>query len=307
MSKTDFFFRRALAAILGRQGMAYVMHMRPLEWPIMTAHFVFGALLAVGLGLRWWNLLLGWFIFVVLMNGGTLAINSAFDMDEGDVGYLKAPPEVPKYLAHVSAAMLAAAFLLGYLLPSWVFAWATAACVLMSVLYSVPPARLKSKAGWDIAINMLGYGLLTPLAGWGVTDKPLAPWFWMICIGFCFLFGSLYPATQVYQAEEDGARGDKTFVIALGVPKSLVAGLLLAVAAHAMFFWAACRVATERGLCFPYLVPLLSLVPWAGVFVQWLAKWRGLTGAQHEKRMYWLLVCWAVTEVALLWMFWPKG
>jgi len=52
---------------------------------------------------------------------------------------------------------------------------------------------------------------------------------------------------------------------------------------------------------------LLSLVPWAGVFVQWLAKWRGLTGAQHEKRMYWLLVCWAVTEVALLWMFWPKG
>jgi 4-hydroxybenzoate polyprenyltransferase len=294
--------------------MAYLMHMRPLEWPIMTAHFLFGALLAAapgiaapgapGFGLPWGRLLLGWFIFVFLMNGGTLAINSAFDGDEGDVGYLKAPPEVPKRLAHVSGAMLAAAFLLGHLLPP-VFAWATAACVLMSVLYSVPPARLKSRAGWDIAINMLGYGLLTPLAGWGLTGEPLAPWFWKVCVGFGFLFGSLYPATQIYQAEEDRARGDRTFAIALGIPKSLVAALLLAALAHAMFAWAA--VGAGRGL--PPLHPLilLSLAGWAGVIVQWMSGWRGLSGAQHERRMYWLLVCWAVTEIALLWMFWPKG
>jgi 4-hydroxybenzoate polyprenyltransferase len=301
MTKHDFVLRRMFTAILGRRLMAYLMHMRPLEWPIMTAHFLLGAFLAAGLDLPWGRLVFGWFIFVVLMNGGTLALNSAFDRDEGDVGYLKSPPEVPKYLAQVSAVMLVAAFPLGYLLPN-VFAWATAACVLMSVLYSVPPARLKSRAGWDILINMLGYGLLTPLAGWGLTGKPLTPWFWQMCIGFGFLFGALYPATQIYQVEEDGSRGDRTFVLALGVPGSLWAALALSIAAHLTFMWAA----MGRGVMQQVFLLILSQFAWSYVLAQWATKWRVLSKTEHEKRMYWLLYCWALLEAALLWGLWSK-
>jgi chlorophyll synthase len=194
--------------------------------------------------------------------------------------------------------MLVAAFLSGYLLPT-IFAWTTALCVLMSVLYSVPPARLKSRAGWDLVINMLGYGLLTPLAGWGLTGQPLTPWFWKVCIGFAFLFGALYPATQIYQVEEDAARGDRTLVIKLGIAKSLVAAQLLQLAAHAMFIWAA----VER-MASVYWI-FLSLIAWSAVIVRWLTQWRALSQRQHEKRMYWLLVCWAVTDAALLWVLWP--
>jgi len=279
--------------------MAYLMYLRPLEWPIMTAHFLLGSLLAVGIDLHWSSTLLGWFIFVILMNGGTLAINSAFDKDEGDIGYLKSPPEMPKYLLHVSTAMLLAAFLLGYLLPP-VFAWATAACVLMSVLYSVPPARLKSRAGWDLVINMLGYGLLTPLAGWGLTGIPLTSWFWKVCIGFAFLFGALYPATQIYQVEEDAARGDRTLVITLGITQSLYAALLLQAAAHAMFIWAALERAT------PLFWILVSLISWSAVIIHWLIRCRSMSQNQHEKRMYRLLVCWTLTDAALLWILWPR-
>jgi 4-hydroxybenzoate polyprenyltransferase len=263
----------------------------------MTAHFILGTLLAAGAELHWGSTALGWFIFVILMNGGTLAINSVFDKDEGDIGYLKSPPEMPKYLLHLSTAMLAAAFLLSYLLP-FAFAWATAACVLMSVLYSVPPARLKSRAGWDLVINMLGYGLLTPLAGWGLTGQPLTSWFWKICIGFAFLFGSLYPATQIYQVEEDTARGDRTLVISLGITRSLTAALLLQLAAHAMFIWAA----IERNASVFWII--LSLTAWSAVITRWLTQWRDLTQNQHEKRMYRLLVCWAVTDIVLLWILW---
>ena len=303
MANPAFPIRRIFEALLGRRVMAYVLHLRPLEWPIMTAHFLLGALLAVGFDLPWRNVVLGWFIFVALMNGGTLAINSAFDQDEGDVGYLKSPPKTPKYLLHVSAIMLALAFLLGYLLPL-VFAWATAVCVLMSVLYSVPRARLKARAGWDLIINMLGFGLLTPLAGWGLTGQPLTPWFWKICIGFALLFGALYPATQIYQIEEDAARGDRTLVIKLGVAKSLIAALIMQLAAHAMFVWAA--VEQKLPIVSKSSIFLISLSVWTGAIIQWLIHWRSLSQKQHEKGMYALLLCWAVTDVVLLCVFWLR-
>ncbi len=75
-------------------------------------------------------------------------------------------PRPPRYLLQVAILMLAAALVLGFLLPP-LFAWSNAACVAMAVFDSVPPARLKARAGWDLLINCLGFGLLTPLAGWG--------------------------------------------------------------------------------------------------------------------------------------------
>lgn len=87
--------RTAFARLLGEETLAYILHLRPLEWPIMTAHFLLGTFLAAGLDVPWQAGLLGWFAFVALLNGGTLAINSAFDNDEGDIGYLKQPPKPP--------------------------------------------------------------------------------------------------------------------------------------------------------------------------------------------------------------------
>jgi len=139
--------RRVAERILGREALAYLLHLRPLEWPIMTAHFLLGTLLAQGLRVPPSRMLAGVLLFVVLLNGGTLAINSAFDQDEGDIGYLKNPPKPPRFLFQVSLAMLVAAAGLGFLLPP-VFTWSTVLCAVMAILYSVPPVRLKARAGW---------------------------------------------------------------------------------------------------------------------------------------------------------------
>ena len=50
---------------------------------------------------------------------------------------------------------------------------AYALCFVLSVLYSVPPFRLKAVAGADWLINMWGFGTLTPYAGWAATGLPL--------------------------------------------------------------------------------------------------------------------------------------
>ncbi len=292
--------RRACERCLGPELTAYLLHLRPMEWPIMTAHFLLGALLAVGLRLPPGAAWLAWFVYIVLLNGGTLALNSAFDQDEGDIGYLRQPPKPPRHLAAVSGLMLAAALVLGFLLPP-LFAWSNAACVVMAVLYSVPPVRLKARAGWDLLINCLGFGLLTPLAGWGLTGLPLAPWMRWVGLGFGFLFGALYPPTQIYQTGEDRARGDRTLVIVLGEGPSLAGAAGLALAAHLCFGWAAWLHGREP------LPLLISLAAWLAVLLPWWARWRRWSPAQHQAGMYRALGAWAVTDVSLLALFWPRA
>ena len=296
---SEFALRRACERLAGPELTAYVLHLRPMEWPIMSAHFLVGALLAAGIHLPVGPLLAGWFIFVVLLNGGTLAINSAFDQDEGDVAYLRRPPKPPRHLALVSGLMLAAALLLGFLLPS-LFAGCNAACVAMSVLYSVPPARLKARAGWDLLINAAGFGALTLLAGWGLTGRPLPAGMVPVAIGYALLFGSLYPTTQIYQMEEDRARGDRTLVLGLGESLSLGLAVLLVLGAHALFAWGALRL--ER----PPLALLVSLAAWLGVLLPWWARWRRMNPRQHQAGMYWCLGAWAVTDLSVLLLLWPR-
>src|SRR5947207_11478295 len=82
---------------------SYVLHLRPAEWPIMAGHTMLGYVLAVGIkgagsGERLLPALGALLIWVILLNGGTLAINSVFDKDEGDIGYLNAPPPLPRHL-----------------------------------------------------------------------------------------------------------------------------------------------------------------------------------------------------------------
>jgi len=291
--------RGACERVLGPAATAYLLHLRPMEWPIMTAHFLLGALLATGLRTPLKPALLGWFVFVALLNGGTLAINSAFDKDEGDIGYLRQPPKPPRYLLQVSAVMLALSLGLGFLLPP-VFAWSNAACVAMSVLYSVPPARLKARAGWDLLINCVGFGALTPLAGWGITGLPVPAGIRSVVIGFAFLFGALYPPTQLYQIDEDRARGDRTLAIMLGESASLGFASGLALVAHLWFAWGALQLGRSP------LPLLVSLVAWLGVLLPWWATWKRWTLHQHEAGMYRCLAAWAITDVSVLILLWPR-
>src|SRR5688500_5260054 len=89
--------RRLGYRLLPGDGFSYILHLRPREWPIMAAHTALGFMLAVGVmgavTSEWRGRLgLALALWVIFLNGGTLAINSAFDRDSGDIGYLDAPP-----------------------------------------------------------------------------------------------------------------------------------------------------------------------------------------------------------------------
>jgi lycopene elongase/hydratase (dihydrobisanhydrobacterioruberin-forming) len=281
-----------------------LLHTRPIEWPIVAAHTAVGYLLAVGvsgalLGQRLGPAVLGLLLWVIALNGGTLALNSAFDRDEGDIAYLRRPPPAPPHLAAFGLMLMTAGAAAALTLPRRYLA-VYLLCFVLSVLYSVPPFRLKAVAGVDLLINMWGFGTLTPYAGWAATDLPVGPVGRMILLGFCPLFAALYPLTQIYQIEEDTARGDRTLAIILGVPASLRLSLLAATGAFALFGSAAVRAGWSAGERWRWLVLLIAALAWVVVLLPWLRRHRRMNPQQHQHGMYRALLAWAITDVAVV-------
>ena len=296
--------RRAGYRLLGGR-LDYVLHLRPAEWPIMAAHTAVGYLLATGLGGAGSDAwlapgLLGIALWVVCLNGGTLAINSAYDRDEGDVAYLRHPPPPPRRLAGFSLGLMSAGQLLAFLLPAR-YAAVYAVCFVLSVLYSVPPVRLKAVAGADWLINMWGFGTLTPYAGWAATGLPLDAPRATVLLAFCPLFAALYPLTQLYQLEEDSRRGDRTLAVVLGAERSLDAALAAWIVAFGLFVLAGARAGWSAGPdMWRWALVATALCAWAAVLVPWRLRHEAYSQAAHQRGMYQALGAWAVTDIAVL-------
>lgn len=275
----------------------YLLHLRPAEWPVMAAHTALGAVLA-GAGDVLGLAVLGVTLWVVCLNGGTLAINSAFDRDEGDIAYLRSPPPPPRHLfAFGMGLMLAGGLAAAVLLPR-AYTLVYAVCMAMSVAYSVPPLRLKAVAFADWAINMVGFGTLTPLAGWAATGRELTLPMALVFLAFCPLFAALYPLTQLYQADEDRARGDRTLALRLGMRRSLDVALGAMLLCFALLAAAAAQTgwgATE----WRWLALVMALGGWLAVLLPWRRAAGAWAPAEHQRGMYRALAAWAVTDVAV--------
>jgi 4-hydroxybenzoate polyprenyltransferase len=302
-SRTLTSWRRWGYRVLPGDTFSYVLHLRPAEWPIMAGHTVLGYLLAVGVGgaLRGEHLgaaLGALAVWVVCLNGGTLALNSVFDKDEGDIGYLRAPPALPKHLLSFSLGLLIVGQVAAFALPA-AFRLDYAVCFALSVLYSVPPFRFKAVAGVDWLINMWGFGAFTAYATWAATGRPLELGFGLVLLAFCPLFAGLYPLTQLYQFDEDARRGDRTLALIIGMRRSLDVALGAVLLAFALL--GAGAMVLRSGVW--ALALLLPLAFWLRVLVRWRLRYATWSPDEHQRGMYRALAAWAVTDIAVILVF----
>lgn len=277
----------------------YLQHLRPAEWPVMAAHTAVGWWLAAGLRAptgRAWLGIVGW---VALLNGGTLALNSAFDRDEGDIAFLRHPPPPPRHLAGFAVGLMALGLLLGWTQPP-PYRALYATCAVLSIAYSVPPVRLKSVPGMDWLINMVGFGTLTPWAAWAITGRPLAGPLAPVLWAFTPLFAALYPLTQLYQMDEDRARGDHTLALRLGPRTSLTLALFCVSLACGMLAMAAWRSGWRDHRLLRWSALGVAATAWAVVLAPWWRHARTWSTAEHERGMYHALAAWALTDAAVL-------
>lgn len=192
-------------------------------------------------------LLLVFFAFHILLYGGTHAVNSCYDRDEGPVGGMYEPLPIP---ASLLAAGLGAKAL-GLLLVAAISLPVAAIYILyalLSLLYSHPAVRLKARPHAGAAVVTLGQGALPFLAAFILNGAPMTIATVLAVAGNMLLLLSLYPLSQSYQHEEDAARGDITLSLTLGLRGTfrfallsfLPGVLLLAVAVALRFgtYWA---------------------------------------------------------------------
>jgi 4-hydroxybenzoate polyprenyltransferase len=163
----------------------------------------------------------------------------------------------------------------------------------MSIAYSTPPIRLKAHAGADVLNNALGYGALTLYGGWAALGRALDPTILTVLAGFFCLAAAAYPLTQFYQYEEDGARGDRTLVIALGKQRSTIWSLAFVSVAFCFFLGAA---QLYHPTAWSWVL-VLAFAVWMWVLGPWLAWPKTYP---EKKGMYRGLLAWALTDLAVV-------
>jgi 4-hydroxybenzoate polyprenyltransferase len=247
-----------------------IVHLRLHFQLLLAPVFLWGWLVAGG----GWSptVLLGFVSLHAFLYSGATAFNSYFDRDEGPVGGLERPPAVMPALLPFSIAVQAVGWLLAWFvnLPFWVAYGAFAA---LSFAYSYPGIRLKAHTLSSLAVVGFGQGALAFLAAWAATRGEIgSAWSLDGALGAAssvLLILALYPLTQLYQIDEDAARGDATVAVAWGPGRSFVFAEVCTVAGGGLMLTLLARrfgggdaVVVGLGLA----LQIATLAWWAGRF-----------------------------------------
>lgn len=216
-----------------------------------------------------------WVAFVVLhvfIYPASNGYNSYFDRDEGSIGGLEHPPSVTPDLYYVALLWDAIGIVLAWtILPA--FAGMVAVYGAVSKAYSHPWVRLKKYpiASWlTVGVFQGGFTYLMSVSalrgeGWAMWSQPAH--LWPAALATVLLLAS-YPMTQVYQHEEDAARGDRTISRWCGLRGTfhLSAGLFVVALAGFYVYFDAVEAMSRFWQLGVFLAPVLAF------FVYWYAR-----------------------------------
>jgi len=207
----------------------------------------------------------------LLGHAGAMWLNADLDRDQGPVLFGRAV-EVPASV--VPAGYLALAVSVALALPLGAIAFTSAlGCAVLSVLYSHRRIALKGSAIGGPLVNGLGYGSLSPIAGFAAASG-VPTWRALVTLALAVLFIlGTYFAAQAFQGDEDRRRGYRTMVVTHGPAWTLAV-------AHACLR-AAVIGALIAALAGVYPRAFLASLPGWLLADRYLARWRLTPSADH--------------------------
>src|SRR5229473_933388 len=193
------------------------VHLRLHFQLLLAPVFLWGWLVAGG-GVSL-AVVLGFVAFHFFLYSGATAFNSYYDRDVGPVGGLERPPSVVPALLPFSLGVQAIGWVLAALvnLPFWL---AYGVFMGLSFAYSHPRMRWKARTWTSLLVVGFGQGALAFVAAWAATRGEISsawsPDGVLGAVAAVLLILALYPLTQLYQIDEDAARGDRTVAVVWG-------------------------------------------------------------------------------------------
>lgn len=196
---------------------SFLVHLRLHFQAILSGIFLWAYLLAGGVPDG--RMVFAFLVLHVLLYGGTTAYNAWFDQDEGPVTGLRHPPRAGRACLYGGMGFMVVGAALS-LLVSGTFAVVYVVIMLLSIGYSHPRVRFKRNPAASLLVVAVGQGALGFVAGATVAVPgglpPLTPPLFWGGVSASLLVTGLYPLTQVFQVQEDLARGDRTFAARFG-------------------------------------------------------------------------------------------
>ena len=182
------------------------------------------------------NFILGLVIIGPFLGGATLLFNDYWDYEVDKSSRRKSDYPLPKDLISRSIVLkLSISFMIIALILSLtisiIFTILISLCIFLSIIYSAPPLRIKSRPGFDLILNATGAGILCSLAGWVVVN-PISdfPFLWLIPM-FSGV-GAIYIPTTIIDYESDKKEGVDTIAVRLGQKGAFHLGLLCIIIAN---------------------------------------------------------------------------
>lgn len=155
-------------------------------------------------------------------------VNDAYDLDGDRMNPRKAASPLVRgvlsaravWRGAAAAAIAAVALALTVNVP---FALVVVSALALAWAYSVPPVRLKTRPGADLAANALAVGVVTLLAGWAVT-RPLDEFPWYVLPQGLLVATALYVPSTLVDEDSDRRIGYRTIATTLGDRRAYLVG-----------------------------------------------------------------------------------
>ncbi|MCZ6677275.1 MAG: UbiA family prenyltransferase [Candidatus Poribacteria bacterium] len=195
-----------------------------------------------------------------MLAGAAYIINQIVDRETDEANnklYLVAQGHVKLAILKFEAAFLLVAATV------WAIVWfhdnvpylmLIALSILLGVVYSVRPFRLKGKPLLDLLANAIGYGAIAFLIGWATASPINANAIWRT-LPYTLCVGAAFVNTTLPDLKGDRAYGDRTIGVLLGVQRSCQLSLILLAGAILSAWLFKDSIALITGLfCLPFFV-----------------------------------------------------
>ncbi len=177
------------------------------------------------------QVIIGIIVIGPLVGGFTLIYNEYCDIETDVINPLKKDSPLirgliePKTAYNVAITFALMSIIIAYVV-SYVFVVFILILLFLAVVYSHPTTRLKSMGGMDLLVNMVGFGVICPLAGWSLA-RPILEFPILYLIPVSFVIGGLYIPTVIRDYEADKAMGIRSLAVIYGKKNTMLLGMVL--------------------------------------------------------------------------------